>query len=66
MTTHASAITIADGPPPEYEVAMAELEQRAARGELSLAQAKQEIFQLRERFAAGGIAAVMRWAAEAH
>lgn len=66
MTTHASAFTIADGPPPEYEVAMADLERRAASGELSLAQAKQEIFQLRERFAAGGIAAVMRWAAQAH
>jgi hypothetical protein len=45
---------------------MAELERRAARGELSLAQARREIFELRERFAAGSIAVVMRWAAQAH
>ena len=66
MNTSASSITTIDQAPPEYETAMAELEQRAARGELSLAQARQEIFRLRERFAAGGIASVMRWAAQAH
>jgi hypothetical protein len=53
-----------DGPPAEYQVAMASLEQRALRGELTLGQAKREIFALRERFAAGSVAAVMQWAAQ--
>ena len=66
MNNSATSITTIDQAPQEYETAMADLEQRAARGELSLAQARQEIFRLRERFAAGGIAAVMRWAAHAH
>jgi hypothetical protein len=51
------------GPPPEYEAAMADIEGRAARGELTLAQAKREIFALRERFAAeAGV--VAQWAAQ--
>ena len=53
-----------DGPPIEYQVAMADLEQRALRGELTLVQAKREIFALRERFAAGSVAAVTQWAAK--
>lgn len=54
-----------DGPPPEYEAALAELEERAARGELTMAEARRAIFVLRERFAVGP-AAVLRWAAQAH
>ncbi|WP_029000441.1 hypothetical protein [Azohydromonas australica] len=66
MTNDASSIGTADSAPQAYVTAMTELERRAARGELSLAQAKHEIFELRERFAAGSIAVVMRWAALAH
>ena len=40
-------------PHPEYEKAMADLERRAARGEVTLAQARHEIFALRERYTAG-------------
>lgn len=49
-------------PPAEYLTAMAELERRAWRGELTLGQVRQEISVLRERL---GIQAahVMRWAA---
>lgn len=63
MTNDASSTRAVDSAPPEYVMAMAELERRAAHGELSLAQARREIFDLRERFAAGSIAVVMRWAA---
>ena len=49
------------GPPAEYEAAIADIEQRAAHGELTLAQAKREIFELRERFAANA-GVVARWA----
>jgi hypothetical protein len=38
---------------PEYVQAMADLERRAARGEVTLAQARHEIFALRERYTAG-------------
>lgn len=38
---------------PEYELALADLERRAARGEVTLAQARHEIFALRERYTAG-------------
>lgn len=41
------------GHPPEYELALADLERRAARGEVTLAQARHEIFALRERYTAG-------------
>jgi hypothetical protein len=49
-------------PPAEYEVAMADIERRALAGQLTLVQAKQEIFALRERFAPQP-GAVMQWAA---
>jgi hypothetical protein len=62
MNNDVSSITTADSAPQEYVTAMAELERRAARGELSLAQARREILELREQFAAGSIAVVMRWA----
>jgi hypothetical protein len=44
---------------------MAELEERAARGEMTIAEVKREIFALRERFAAGADV-VTRWAVQAH
>ncbi|NML16361.1 hypothetical protein [Azohydromonas caseinilytica] len=48
------------GPHPEYEKAMADLERRAARGEVTLAQARHEIFALRERYTAGQPCALWR------
>lgn len=57
-----SIMSSTDKPPHEYERAMAELERRAACGQLSLAQARHEIFRLRDRFTDGGVAAVMQWA----
>ncbi|NML18035.1 hypothetical protein [Azohydromonas caseinilytica] len=61
---HASTFSLSNqmGPPPEYEAAMADIERRAVAGELTLAQAKREIFALRERYAPEpGV--VTRWAA---
>ncbi|WP_157270502.1 hypothetical protein [Azohydromonas aeria] len=52
-----------EGPPAEYLSAMADLEQRAWRGELTLGQVRSEIFALRERFGAEA-ALVMQWAAK--
>jgi hypothetical protein len=52
-----------EGPPAEYLSAMAELERRARRGELTLGQVRREIFALRERFGAE-VALVMQWAAK--
>lgn len=54
-----------DGPPPEYAAALTQLEERAARGELTIAQARSEILALRERFCVE-TAAVMRWAVREH
>ena len=51
MNSTASMPSLENLPPPAYEAAMADLEQRAWAGQLSLAQARQEIFALRERFA---------------
>lgn len=42
-----------DGGHPEYETAFAELERRAARGEFTLAQWRQEVHTLRQRYTAG-------------
>lgn len=53
-----------DEPPPEYEAAFAELQERAARGELTLAQARREILALRDHFCVEP-AVAMRWAAQA-
>jgi hypothetical protein len=55
----------AEAPPAEYLSAMADLEKRAFRGELSLRQVRHEIFALRERFGAEP-ALVMQWAARSH
>ncbi len=52
-----------DAPPAEYLSAMADLERRAYRGELTLREARQEVFALRERFGAEA-ALVMQWAAK--
>jgi hypothetical protein len=54
-----------EGPPAEYLSAMADLERRAFRGELSLRQVRHEIFALRERFGAEP-ALVMQWAVRPH
>lgn len=50
-------------PPPAYEAAMADVERRACAGQLTLAQARQEIFALRERYAPMP-GAVAQWAAQ--
>ncbi|MDZ5460603.1 hypothetical protein [Azohydromonas lata] len=39
-----------NGFPLEYEIAMADLERRAVRGEVTLGQARQEICALRDRY----------------
>jgi hypothetical protein len=65
MSTQVNKTTMTNGPPPEYEAAMAEIEERAARGEMTIAEVKREIFALRARFAAGP-EMVMQWAAQAH
>lgn len=54
----------ANGPPEQYQAAMADIEERAARGELTIAEVKREIFALRDRFAVSPDM-VMRWAAQA-
>lgn len=56
---------IEDRPPLEYVAAIADLEERATRGELTIAQVRQEIFALRERFCAGP-AVMLQWATQAH
>lgn len=61
MHIDTSAISFRNGPPPEYETAMAELERRAALGELTLGQARTEIFELRERLALDA-AVLTQWA----
>ena len=65
MSTQVNKTTMTNGPPPEYEAAMAEIEERATRGELTISEVKREIFALRERFAAGP-EVVTQWAARAH
>lgn len=65
MSNGVPTIPSTDGPPAGYEAAMAELEDRAARGELTIAEVKREIFALRERFAASPDR-VTGWAAQAH
>ncbi len=60
--SNVSSFAVAPAPPQEYAAAMADVERRALAGELTLAQVRQEIFALRERFGAG-VALVMQWAA---
>lgn len=62
MNTHSTPTTRPHGPPVEYEAAMADIERRALRGELTLAQARHEVFAVRERFAVEPCLAA-RWAA---
>jgi hypothetical protein len=54
-----------NAPPPEYETAMDALQRRADSGELTLAQARQEILQLRERLALDA-SFLMQWAMHRH
>jgi hypothetical protein len=61
MNTEPLSAPRSQDPPAEYEAAMADIEHRAAQGELTLAQAKREIFELRERFAASA-GVVTGWA----
>ena len=51
MHIDTSVVPFKNGPPPEYETTMADLERRAALGQLTLGQARREIFELRERLA---------------
>lgn len=52
-----------EGSPAEYLSAMADLERRAYRGELTVRQVRQEIFALRVRFGVEA-ALVTQWAAK--
>lgn len=65
MDNNSLSRSTAQCPPAEYLTAMADLETRALRGELSLRQVRHEIFALRERFGAEP-ALVMQWAARPH
>lgn len=49
MHIDTSVTSLRNCPPPEYEAAMDDVQRRADLGELTLAQAKREILQLRER-----------------
>lgn len=53
-------MTETSGVPVEYQRAFDDLERRAAKGEVTLAQAKQEIFALREKFSCG-LPMVLHW-----
>jgi hypothetical protein len=48
MHTSTSSFFATLAPPAEYEAAMADVERRVLAGRLTLAQAKQEIFALRD------------------
>lgn len=61
MHIDTSVTSFRNCPPPEYEAAMADLERRAVLGELTLAQARREIFELRERLALDAVF-LMQWA----
>jgi hypothetical protein len=61
MTNKPTSASATQDPPADYEAAMADIEERAARGALSITQVKQEIFALRERFAVDA-GVVTQWA----
>jgi hypothetical protein len=61
MHIDTSAVSARNSPPPEYEAAMDE----ADLGELTLGQARQEIFELRERLALDA-AVLTQWAMRSH
>ena len=46
-------MTETSGVPVEYQRAFDDLERRAALGQVTLAQARQEIFELREKYSSG-------------
>jgi hypothetical protein len=61
MHIDTSVVPVRNVPPPEYKTTMADLERRAALGELTLGQARREIFELRGRLALDA-AALTLWA----
>ena len=65
MHIDTSAVSAKNSPPPEYEAAMDDLQRRADLGELTLAQARQEILELRERLSLDA-GFLMRWAMGFH
>lgn len=46
-------MTQSNGVPVEYQRAFDDLERRAALGQVTLAQARREIFELREKYSSG-------------
>ena len=54
-------MTETSGVPAEYQRAFDDLERRAALGEVTLAQARQEIFELREKYSHGLPVALNWW-----
>lgn len=62
MNSSTSSLSATSPPPAAYVAAMNDIEQRALRGELTLAQVRQEVFTVRERFAVEP-ALVAYWAA---
>jgi hypothetical protein len=46
-------MTESSGVPVEYQRAFADLERRATLGEVTLAQLRREVFELREKFSCG-------------
>lgn len=64
MSNQATPAPATQDPPADYVAAMADIEERAARGELSIAQVKQEILALRQRFGVDA-GVVMHWAMRA-
>lgn len=65
MSTNTSLPLHAQELPNGYLAAMGDIEQRAFRGELSLAQLRQEIFTVRERFDVDACRAA-QWAAHGY
>jgi hypothetical protein len=61
MHIDTSAVSSRNSPPPEYEAAMDDLQRRADLGELTVEQARREIFKLRERLALDA-GFLMQWA----
>lgn len=61
MSIHTFPVCAGQAPPSDYVTAMTDIERRAFRGELTLAQLRHEIHALRERLAIDATA-VARWA----
>ncbi|MDZ5455617.1 hypothetical protein [Azohydromonas lata] len=65
MHINSSEIPSKNSPPPEYEATMDDLQRRADLGELTLAQARREILQLRKRLGLDA-AFLTQWAMRFH